>query len=77
MDRLAEGSEALSHAADAFNAATLPRINRVTEETSRAVRQLRRTAGAIGDNPQSLLYGNGPIAPGPGEAGFAAPGAAK
>ena len=31
MDRLAEGTEALSHAADSFNAATLPRINRVTE----------------------------------------------
>lgn len=77
IDRLAQGSEALSHAADAFNAATLPRINRVTEETSRAVRQLRRTAGAIGDNPQSLIYGNGPIKPGPGEAGFSAPGAAK
>ena len=29
--------------ADAFNAATLPRINRVTEDTSRAVRQLSRT----------------------------------
>src|SRR4029453_14078616 len=34
MDRLAEGTEALSHAADSFNAATLPRINRVTEDTS-------------------------------------------
>lgn len=75
IDRLAEGSEALSHAADSFNAATLPRINRVTEETSRAVRQLGRTANSIGDNPQSLIYGRGPIAPGPGEAGFTPPGA--
>jgi phospholipid/cholesterol/gamma-HCH transport system substrate-binding protein len=77
IDRLAEGSESLSHAADSFNAATLPRINRVTEETSRAVRQLGRTANAIGDNPQSLIYGAGPISPGPGERGFTAPGAAK
>lgn len=77
IDRLAEGSQALSHAADSFNAATLPRINRVTEETSRAVRQLARTANAIGDNPQSLIYGSGPIAPGPGEPGFTVPGAAK
>jgi phospholipid/cholesterol/gamma-HCH transport system substrate-binding protein len=77
IDRLAEGSEALSHAADSFNAATLPRINRVTEETSRAVRQLGRTANAIGDNPQSLIYGSGPISPGPGEPGFTATGAAK
>lgn len=77
LDRLAVGTEALSHAADSFNAATLPRINRVTEETSRAVRQLGRTANTIGDNPQSLIYGTGPIAPGPGEPGFTAPGAGK
>ena len=75
IDRLAEGTAALSHAADAFNASTLPRINRVTEETSRAVRQLGRTANQIGDNPQSLLYGTGPVPPGPGEPGFTMPGA--
>jgi phospholipid/cholesterol/gamma-HCH transport system substrate-binding protein len=75
MDRLAEGTESLSHAADAFNGATLPRVNRVAEETSRAVRQLSRTANAIGDNPQSLIYGNGAAPPGPGEPGFKAPGA--
>lgn len=77
IDRLAEGTEALSHAADAFNASTLPRINRVTEETSRAVRQLGRTANQVGDNPQSLLYGSGPVRPGPGEPGFTPPGAAR
>jgi phospholipid/cholesterol/gamma-HCH transport system substrate-binding protein len=77
MDRLAEGTEALSHAADSFNAATLPRINRVTEDTSRAVRQLSRTVNNINDNPQSLIYGSGRVDPGPGEPGFAAPGAGK
>jgi phospholipid/cholesterol/gamma-HCH transport system substrate-binding protein len=77
VDRLAEGTQALSHAADSFNSATLPRLNRVTDEASRAVRQLGRTATSIGDNPQSLIYGNGPVAPGPGEAGFTPPGAAK
>lgn len=74
VDRLAQGTEALSHAADSFNAATLPRVNRVAEDTSRAVRQLGRTATTIGDNPQSLIYGSGPIAPGPGEPGFVPPG---
>ncbi|HWP10246.1 MAG TPA: MlaD family protein [Ramlibacter sp.] len=77
MDRLAEGSQALSHAADSFNAATLPRINRASEETSRAVRQLRRTVTTIEDNPQSLIFGAGPVTPGPGEPGFVAPGASK
>jgi phospholipid/cholesterol/gamma-HCH transport system substrate-binding protein len=77
IDRLAEGSQALSHAADSLNSATLPRINRVTEETSRAVRRLGRTANTINENPQSLIYGAGPIAPGPGEPGFTPPGVAK
>lgn len=74
MDRLAAGTEALSHAADSFNAATLPRINRVTEDTSRAVRQLSRTIIGINDNPQSLIFGTGRIDPGPGEEGFTPPG---
>lgn len=73
IDRLAEGTEGLSKAADSFNAATLPRVNRVTEETSRAVRRLSRTVNNINDNPQSLIFGNGAIDPGPGEPGFAAP----
>ena len=73
IDRLAEGTQALSSAADAFNAATLPRINQVTDETSRAVRRLSRAANSINDNPQSLIFGNGAQAPGPGEPGFSAP----
>lgn len=77
IDRLAEGTQSLSHAADSFNAATLPRINRVADETGRAVRLLGRTVNSIGDNPQSLIYGNGPVPPGPGEPGFAPPGGAK
>jgi phospholipid/cholesterol/gamma-HCH transport system substrate-binding protein len=77
MDRLAEGSQALSHAADSFNAATLPRVNRVTEDTSRAVRQLNRAVSSIRENPQSLIFGAGPVVPGPGEQGFEAPGAGK
>jgi phospholipid/cholesterol/gamma-HCH transport system substrate-binding protein len=77
IDRLAEGTEALSRAADSFNAATLPRINRVTEDTSRAVRQLSRTVNGINDNPQSLIFGTGRIEPGPGEPGFTVPGGAR
>jgi phospholipid/cholesterol/gamma-HCH transport system substrate-binding protein len=74
IDRLAEGAQALSHAADGFNNATLPRLNRVTEDTSRAVRGLRRTVNNINDNPQALIFGSGATVPGPGEPGFQAPG---
>ncbi|RYF41497.1 MAG: MCE family protein [Comamonadaceae bacterium] len=75
IDRLAEGTQALSQAADSFNAATLPRINRVTEDASRAARQLSRTVGGINDNPQSLIFGTGAVNPGPGEEGFKPPAA--
>lgn len=77
IDRLAEGSEALSHATDNFNMATLPRINRVTEDASRAVRQLGRTMRDINENPQSLIFGSGKPIPGPGEPGFQPPGGAR
>lgn len=77
IDRLAEGTQALSHAADSFNAATLPRINRVTEDAGRAVRQLGRTMNNINDNPQSLIFGSGKAQPGPGEPGFAPPEGAR
>ena len=73
LDRLAEGTGALAHAADTFGAATLPRVNRVSEEASRAARQLSRTVIGINDNPQSLIFGNGVVQPGPGEPGFVSP----
>jgi len=73
LQRLSEGSAALSHAAEAFNAGTLPRVNRAIEDTSRAVRQLSRTANTINDNPQSLIFGSGAAVPGPGEPGFSPP----
>jgi len=77
IDRLAEGAETLSQAAETFGAATLPRVNRVTEDTARAMRRLSRTVNNINDNPQSLIFGNGAPQAGPGEPGFATPGAEK
>ncbi len=73
LDRLASGTQALGQAVDSFNTATLPRINRVADDTSQAVRRLGRAADSVNDNPQSLLFGNGGVAPGPGEPGFAPP----
>ncbi|MBW8718687.1 MAG: MCE family protein [Variovorax paradoxus] len=73
IERLSEGTKALAQSVDSFNAATLPRVNRVADDTSRAVRRLGRAADSINDNPQSLLFGNGGTAAGPGEPGFSAP----
>ena len=66
-------TEALARAAELVGTTTLPRLNRAADDTSRAARQLGRTAGGVSDNPQLFIYGSGRIPPGPGEPGFAAP----
>jgi len=73
----AEGGaiERLNDSAAAVSATTLPRIQSLTEDASRAVRRLDRVLDAIGENPQSMIYGGGAVAPGPGEPGFVAPAA--
>ena len=73
LDRLASGTEGLSQALDSFNTTTLPRVNRVADDTAVAVRRLGRAAENINENPQSLLFGTGRTIPGPGEPGFAVP----
>ena len=77
LDKLSAGSAALAAGVETFSAATLPKLGEVADETARAMRQLRRTVSAVDDNPQSLIFGNGPPRPGPGEAGFTATGAKK
>jgi phospholipid/cholesterol/gamma-HCH transport system substrate-binding protein len=73
LEKLGDGAQALTTLGQSLNSGTLPRLNRATDEASRAARQLSRAATAITDNPQALLYGNGNPPPGPGEAGFTAP----
>ncbi len=77
LDKLSEGGTALATGVETFSAATLPKLGEVADETARAMRQLRRTVNAVDDNPQSLIFGNGPPQPGPGEPGFSATGVNK
>ena len=77
LDKLSEGGTALATGVETFSAATLPKLGEVADETARAMRQLRRTVNAVDDNPQSLIFGNGPPQPGPGEPGFSATGVTK
>lgn len=74
LDKLAEGAEALTATGRTLGSTTVPRLNRTVEDAGRAVRQAQRTASTLSDNPQSLIFGNVPAAPGPGEPGFAVPG---
>jgi len=55
----------------------LPKLGEVADETAHTMRQLRRTVNAVDDNPQALIFGNGPPLPGPGESGFSDTGAKK
>ncbi len=75
LDKLGESSDSLTGLGQSLSANTLPRVNRTTEEAARTARQLGRAVNAVNDNPQALIFGNGPVLPGPGEAGFTAPSA--
>ena len=71
--QITRGTQALAQAAEQLGTATLPRVHRATDEAGRAARQVGRAASGFQDNPQALLYGAGPLPPGPGEPGFVAP----
>lgn len=73
IDRLADGATAMTAAGQSFNASTLPRLNRTSDDAARTARQVSRTVNAVSDNPQALIFGNGSIIPGPGEPGFTFP----
>jgi phospholipid/cholesterol/gamma-HCH transport system substrate-binding protein len=65
--------QAVGQSAQALSASTLPRATRLADDAARAARSTDRVIKELGDNPQSLIFGNAPIPPGPGERGFSAP----
>jgi len=73
-DKFSDTTEALVATATTFNATTLPRVHRVSDDTSSTMNQATRVFNAFNDNPQALIYGGGPLQPGPGEPGFVVPG---
>lgn len=77
LDQLADGVGALAGGGQTLQTDTLPRLNRMVDETSRAARQVGRVANTLQDNPQALFFGSGVALPGPGEPGFVAPAAAQ
>ena len=72
LDQISAGSETLAATGQRLNSATLPRVNRAVEDGARSSRQLGRAANTFSENPQSLLFGNVAVPPGPGEPGFSA-----
>ena len=73
LDDISQGVDALRATGQTLNATLVPRLNRTVDDAARTVRNVGRAAEVMSDNPQSLLLGNGAVAPGPGETGFVAP----
>ena len=66
-------TQAIGQSAQALQAQTLFRANRLADDAARAARSTDRVIRELGDNPQSLIFGNAPVPPGPGERGFQSP----
>ena len=75
LDQLTQSASTLAAIGQSLNSATLPRLNRAVVEATHSANRVSRAADSLTDNPQSLIFGNGPPVPGPGEPGFStAPG---
>jgi len=70
FDRMAASLEEVGVAARSFNDETLPRFNALVEQLNRDTRSLDRVLNAVGENPQSFVFGAPRGRPGPGEPGF-------
>ena len=77
LERVSEGTDTLAQTMETFGSSTLPRLNRVADETTRTVHTLNRAVNDLTANPQELIYGQGAPLPGPGEPGFRVPGAQR
>lgn len=75
IDKLGQSADSLGLLGQSLSAQTLPRLNRTSDDAARALRQVGKSASALNENPQALIFGNGTLQPGPGESGFNAPGA--
>ena len=73
LDRAASSAEQVGQAARSFESQTLPRINTLLDNADRSARTLERVTDRLGEEPTSVLFGQQPGRPGPGEPGFSAP----
>lgn len=73
LDQLAQGVQTLASTGQTLNTMTLPRLHRAVDDAARMTRQIDRTASTVNDNLQTLIFGNAPVPPGPGEADFVSP----
>ena len=74
LGQVAKSVEEVGSTARAVNDETLPRLNALVDELHKETRALDRLLNALGEHPQSIVFGAPPGRPGPGEKGFSAGG---
>lgn len=72
LNRVAKSVEEVGTTARSVNDETLPRLNALVEDLHKETRALDRLINALGEHPQSIVFGSPAGKPGPGEAGFSA-----
>ncbi len=74
LDRASASVEQLASIADrlatTISTGTVPRVNALVDSAASSARGVTRLVERIGEQPQSLIFGSGEIAPGPGERGY-------
>lgn len=72
LTRVAKSVEEVGVAARSVNDETVPRVNALVEELRRETQVVDRLINALGEQPQSIVFGVPAGRPGPGEPGFIA-----
>jgi phospholipid/cholesterol/gamma-HCH transport system substrate-binding protein len=71
LTRAVASVEEVGVTARAVGEETMPRMNGLIDDLSRETHALGRVIDAVGEQPQSIVFGVPPGRPGPGEPGFA------
>ncbi|MBI4290153.1 MAG: MCE family protein [Betaproteobacteria bacterium] len=72
LNRVIKSVEEVGVAARSVNDETVPRVNALVEELHRETKAVDRLINALGEQPQSIVFGAPLGSPGPGEPGFIA-----
>ena len=70
LARAVASVEEVGVTARAVNDETMPRMNVLIDDLSKDTHALGRVINTLGEQPQSIVFGTPPGAPGPGEPGF-------
>ena len=71
LARAVASVEEVGLTARAVGEETVPRVNVLVDDLGKETHALGRVINALGEQPQSLIFGTPPAKPGPGEPGFA------